>query len=410
MQYNMMSLENVQTMVDILRPQIIESPTFLNANVLSMLGINALTGVQFRDSQLVYVREAGTTRRYDSQKKLKSTAGKLIERKLEVTLSWNRYVDNVQNYREKEPFRINSDNTFNAPNSELAIRSIVASYNEDVFACLFHGDKEGINEALSLYDGFYKHIKNAINKGELKVVNGANIIPGATDKASNWHSFKAWINALPTRLKAAPELVVLMTDESYGEIIEGYMSVYNHLTNINDVDRPDFRFTTMPNVKCVHHPVLGKGSFMVATLPGNLDFGVDSLNNQTAVFCEKNPEDLNEYMFQIQSAQGTRVRRLEEAAIAVNNADMNTPLLDIQGDYMRGTVTISSSSEEMGKAECTNGVDLSDVKAGTSISLKATPEAEYQFKSWSDGVATATRTFIATGAPTTLVALFEPKA
>lgn len=403
---HMMSLQDVQHMVDILRPEIIESPTFLNANVLSNLGITALTGIQFRDSQLVYVREAGTTRRYDSQKKLKSTAGKLIERKLEVVLSWNRFVDNIQNYREKEPFSITPENTFNAPNSELAIRSIIASYNEDVFANLFHGDVNGINAALSLYDGYYTHIRKGINDGTVNVVPGANIIIGATDKAANWHSFKAWINALPTRLKAALELIVIMTDEAYAEIIEGYMSVYNHLTNINDVDKPDFRFTTMPNVKCVHHPVTGKGSFMIATVPGNLDFGVDSLNNQTQVFVEKNSEDLNEYMFQIQSAQGTRIRRFEDAAFAVNDADMNTPLLDIQGDYQTGTITLSCDSEQ-GTVECTNGVELADVKGGTSVALKATPAEGYKFKSWSDGIATATRTFVATGAPTTLVALFE---
>ena len=49
----LLSTEDVQTLVNVLRPEILQSPTFLNADVLARLGINAITGIQFQESQIV---------------------------------------------------------------------------------------------------------------------------------------------------------------------------------------------------------------------------------------------------------------------------------------------------------------------------------------------------------------------
>lgn len=404
----MLSVEDVKTVVNILRPEILQTPALLNADVLKMLRINLLTGIQFQDSQIINVRKGGTTRRYAERDLLEdgSQAGRLVERKLEVELSMNRYPDNIQNYREKEPFRLNPDNTFEAPNTRAAIDAILANYAEDIFANLFHGKKGGSNKALSLYDGIYTHIQNYVNKGEIKVVPGANIVIGGTDKAANWHAFKDWYNSLPTRLRAAKELIVMATDEAKAEILEGYIREYIHLASTNDIDKPGFRFVTMENVTLVSNPVMGKGSFLVATLPENIDFGVDSLNNQAQVFVSQNYKDLNEFMYQIQSAQGVRIRMLDAGSICVNDADMNKPITDIQGAEMDAPLTVVFDPT---KGKVTSSVaDMSNLKAGTSVTLTAQPEVGYKVSTWSDGVTDAQRTVITDGFPTQLSVLFEP--
>lgn len=412
----LLSTENVQTLVNILRPEILQSPTFLNADVLAKLGINAITGVQFEESQIVWVRKGGTTRRYDANKKLSSSNGALVERKLEVTLSWNRYADNIQHYREKVPFAISEENTYEAPNSEAAIRSIVATYNEDVFSNLFFGDKKGKNESYALYDGFYTHIDRAINNGEISVKNGnlvetTPIVIGSTDKAENWYAFKEFCNAMSPKLKNAPEVLVMMSPECHGEIVEGYLNVYSHLQT-KDVDNDDFRFVTLPNIHIVSHPVMGKGVRMLATVPGNLDFGVDSLNNMAMVKVTNNPEDLNELLYQIQSAQGTRIRMIEASCFCINNADANTPMSGLAGDFTAATITVESSDKSKGTVAATIGgstastEQLADVEAGTAITLKAS-NGTGTFKSWADGNTDNPRVVIATGLPAQYTAIFE---
>lgn len=413
----LLSTENVQTLVNILRPEILQSPTFLNADVLGRLGINAITGIQFQESQIVWVRKGGTTRRYNAQKKLSSNNGALVERKLEVALSWNRYSDNIQKYREKVPFAISADNTYDAPNAEAAIRSIVASYNEDVFSNLFFGDKKkGDEDALGLYDGFYTHINNAINKGEISVKQGNMvktdaIVIGSTDKAANWYAFKDFCNALSPKLKNAQEVLVLMSPECHGEIVEGYLSVYSHLQT-KDVDNDDFRFVTLPNIHIVSHPVMGKGVRMIATVPGNLDFGVDSLNNMAMVRVTNNPEDLNEILYQIQSAQGTRIRMIEQSCFCVNDADANTPMSGLAGDFEKATFTAESSDNSKGTVtveiggSTVSGDKLADVEAGTAVTLKAA-DGTGTFQHWADGVTEKERVVIATGLPMQFTAIFS---
>lgn len=414
-----LSTQEVQTMVNIMRPEILQSPTFLNADILANLAINAITGIQFQESQIVWVRRGGTTRRYDATKKLKSNNGALVERKLEVALSWNRYADNIQNYREKEPFRINPDNTFEAPNSEAAVRAIVASYNEDVFSNLFFGNKQGKDESLALYDGFYTHIDRAINSGEISAALGnlikteetGDIVIGASNKADNWYAFKAFCNALSPKLRNAKEVIVYMSPECHGEIVEGYLAVYSHLQT-KDVDNADYRFVTLPNVRIVSHPVMGKGTRMIASVPGNLDFGVDSLNNQAMVRVENNPEDFNELVYQIQSAQGTRIRMIEASSFAVNDADANTPMAGLAGDFTAATITLAVNEDGKGTVAATIGGSaadaeaLADVEAGTAVEIKAT-DGTGTFKHWADGNTDNPRTVIATGLPMQFTAVFE---
>lgn len=409
--YRMLSLEEVQHLTDVLAPDIITSPVLLNADIFAELGIKVLTGVEYRNSIMVFNRKGGTARAYKAGNRINSSLGYMEERKLEVHLSWNRYPDNIQNYREKEPFSVLGTNgTYEAPNSEFAIREIGKAYSEDVMSNLFFGNRAlGDENALGLYDGFNTLINVEMNAGKIAATNYnyKEIDPieeqTAGDEAENFRIFQDFYNAWHPRLKAAPLVLVLCSPETKMLIVDGYLQKYTGMQS-PDAATDSFRFLGMPNVKLVANPIVGKGARMIATVPGNLEFGCDTLNDWNKVFVQRNYDDANEIVYQVQSAQGCRIRQITGDKLCVSSGT-NTPLDALNGDYQNDSISLKFDSEVF--TSVIKSPDKTNYAAGETVTLTATPKAGKVFKKWSDNVTINPRTIVTEGSPITLEAIGE---
>lgn len=407
--YRMLSLEEVQHLTDVLAPDIITSPVLLNADIFAELGIKVLTGVEYRNSIMVFNRKGGTARAYKAGNKINSSLGYMEERKLEVHLSWNRYPDNIQNYREKEPFSVLGTNgTYEAPNSEFAIREIGKAYSEDVMSNLFFGNRAlGDDNALGLYDGFNTLINVEMNAGKIaeSYFNYKEIDPiveqTAGDEAENFRIFQDFYNSWHPRLKAAPLVNVLCSPETKMLIVDGYLQKYTGMQS-PDAATDSFRFLGMPNVKLVANPIVGKGARMIATVPGNLEFGCDTLNDWNKVFVQRNYDDANEIVYQVQSAQGCRIRQITGDKLCVSSGT-NTPLDALNGDYQNDSISLKFDPEVF--TSVTKSPDKTNYAAGETVTLTATPKEGKVFKKWSDNVTINPRTIVTGGIPITLEAI-----
>lgn len=409
--YRMLSLEEVQHLTDVLAPDIITSPVLLNADIFAELGIKVLTGVEYRNSIMVFNRKGGTARAYKAGNRINSSLGYMEERKLEVHLSWNRYPDNIQNYREKEPFSVLGTNgTYEAPNSEFAIREIGKAYSEDVMSNLFFGNRAlGDDNALGLYDGFNTLINVEMNAGKIAAANynykeiDPIVEQTAGDEAENFRIFQDFYSAWHPRLKAAPLVLVLCSPETKILIVDGYLQKYTGMQS-PDAATDSFRFLGMPNVKLVANPIVGKGGRMIATVPNNLEFGCDTLNDWNKVFVQRNYEDANEIVYQVQSAQGCRIRQITGDKLCVSSGT-NTPLDALNGDYQNDSISLKFDSEVF--TSVTKSPDKTNYAAGETVTLTATPKEGKVFKKWSDNVTINPRTIVTEGMPITLEAIGE---
>lgn len=409
--YRMLSLEEVQTLTDVLERDIITSPVLLNADIFAELGIKVLTGVEYRNSIMVYNRKGGTARAYKAGNRINSSLGYMEERKLEVHLSWNRYPDNIQNYREKEPFSVLGTNgTYQAPNSEFAIREIGKAYSEDVMSNQFFGNRAlGDDNALGLYDGFHTLIDKEINGGKIAEgnYNFKQIDPiveqSPGDEAENFRIFQDFYNAWHPRLKAAPLVLVLCSPETKMLVVDGYLQKYTGMQS-PDAATDSFRFLGMPNVKLVANPIVGKGGRMIATVPGNLEFGCDTLNDWSKVFVQQNYDDANELVYQVQSAQGCRIRQITGDKLCVSSGT-NTPLDALNGDYQNDSINLVYNDVDF--TSVTKSPDKKNYDAGETVTITATPAAGKKFKKWSDNSTINPRTIVTEGFPITLEAIGE---
>lgn len=409
--YRMLSLEEVQHLTDVLAPDIITSPILLNADIFAELGIKVLTGVEYRNSIMVFNRKGGTARAYKAGNRINSSLGYMEERKLEVHLSWNRYPDNIQNYREKEPFSVLGTNgTYEAPNSEFAIREIGKAYSEDVMSNLFFGNRAlGDDNALGLYDGFNTLINVEMNAGKIAAANynykeiDPIVEQTAGDEAENFRIFQDFYSAWHPRLKAAPLVLVLCSPETKMLIVDGYLQKYTGMQS-PDAATDSFRFLGMLNVKLVANPIVGKGGRMIATVPNNLEFGCDTLNDWNKVFVQRNYDDANEIVYQVQSAQGCRIRQITGDKLCVSSGT-NTPLDALNGDYQNDSITLKFDSAVF--TSVTKTPDKTNYAAGETVTITATPKEGKVFKKWSDNVTINPRTIVTEGMPITLEAIGE---
>lgn len=403
--YSTLSLRDIQHMTDILAPDILESAALLSSTMFNDLYIRVLAGTEFRRSQLVFNRKGGTTRRYEAGKTIESKLGTIEERKLEVSLSWNRYLDNIQNYREKEPWSVLGTNgTYNAPNSEFAIRNIGKSFSEDILSNLFFGKKAlGTDSPLGLFDGYSTQIDAEITRGKVKAITLDPFTdqPEA-DNSENYDIFCGFIAKLSPKLKRQEKVIVYCSDRVRMLIIDGYLKKYIGLQTPNAADK-DFRFIGMPNVELVSHPIIGDGDRLIATVPFNFEYGVDTLNDMATVAVDHDPNDFNVLIYQIQSAQGVRILRVSEDAFAVSNGSAKA-LEGLNGDYQKDTITILADSTK-GKVQISPQKE--SYTEGESITLTPQAESGFHFVKWSDNVTVNPRTVIFSGFPETYEAVFE---
>lgn len=430
-----LTLEQVQQLTTQMRTEILESPAFLGDELLSKYGIRVITGIEFKDLQYAIKRRGGSSRAYKKGSSVNNTAGKVEEKELVVKVAWNRYVDNIEDYREKEPFHVATDGSgrYVAPASEVKIRAIGANFTEDCLANVFYGIRSDDNtyKGLSLYDGILKKLSEVLENVKVIETGAFAAITDAT-KSANWDAFVAFVAGLPAAHQKAMRaggkgVKVLCSPKTKALIVESYTRTFPSLSpvNVNDVSLGFIQWGD--KISLVGCELLGEGSLLMAVVDGTLDYGVDSLNNKNHVEVGRDQSDFSNIIFEIKAAMGTRV--IDESKVAINEQKNTFTLSDYCGDYTdsddditmafdaedglvvvvdeeedeeeKFTLTVTSADAEQGTV--TGGGEYA---SGATATLTAVAKSGYKFKQWNDGDTNATRT-VTVSADATYTATFE---
>lgn len=411
--FHSLSLADVTMLTNILAPDILESPAFINADIFERLRIKVLSGTEFQRTQMIFRRKGGAARQYKEGSLSKQALGYMEQRKLEVTLSAALYQENLQNFREKEPFSIlGSNGTYNAPVSEFIIRNVGKQYAGDVLNNIAFGKKSlGTESPMGLYDGIWTLADNEIAAGKISkaLMNYVEIQP-FTDSSSNaasenYEEFVRFVESWHPALRNAEQVVVYCSPETKRRIVTSYMKTFTGFQSPS-AGTNSFRFFDMPNIELVSHAAFGRGSRLLATVPENIEFGLDTLNDMARVSVSHEPTDQNILYFQVQSAQGMRILDTAGPKFCVSN-QVNTQIEELNGDYQKNSVTVSSNDKTLGTVSIDN--EKPEYALGESLSMTATPTSTGQFVKWSDGATVNPRTIVFSGSPETYQAIFEAK-
>ena len=198
-----------------------------------------------------------------------------------------------------------------------------------------------------------------------------------------------------------------MPDDFRTALVEDYMLKFAHMQGSMDIDNP--RFHGMANLTILTSPLMGNsdetaGAKLIFTIPNNIDFGCDNRPDQSNVMVDRDQNDFNKIIYQIQSAHGMRLHVVTSDCFAVTSG-LNVPIEGMVGDYQNDSIAMSVNIAEAGTA--TVSPEKPAYAKGESVTLKAEAAEGYTFKMWSDGVTMAERAYVFPGQPMAFQAVFE---
>ena len=411
MAQNFIGLEALEHIARTITPEVAMSAYYNRQAVFEKFGIKVISGLGFKDVKYVLLRKGHTTRRKAIGDSIESLAGKLIDRTLTTYLAWNRYRSNKKMYREIPVMGDNGEYYY--PNSEFEMRAALANYADDVYDCFWHGDASiGNGEEqgwLGLYDGVFTNINKDVAAGIVKPIHLSGTIapPASTTDTQAYQLFKEFRSKWDVHLQAAARVIVAMSSDTAEAIADAYGNSKNNNKEVILLPNGNFKFPQWPNTEIAHDPTVGVGTKMIAYIPENVEYGIDTENPENQIAIQLGSDrDADDIFFQPQTAQGTRVYNPTPSALAVTDASIAP--LGISGDFQKGTISVTSNNTSLGTVTV-DGATPDPEKAyerGTNVVLKATATGTGKFVKWSNGMTDAQITVIASGCPDAYVAIF----
>lgn len=415
------NLSQVQTLTEQLHVDLVSRASMLDDKMLEDLKITVTTDVENIDKLMLFNDKGLLARQYKPGAVKKVQLGTITENPAKVILAVTHPQDNVQKYREKEPFHVNPDGTNNAEKTSFLLDKIAKRHAQDIRANYFYGNEANANLpevtenqvklGLSLYDGIYTRVAKGITAGTISAAIGNLITTGDLMKMTPeaaYNKFKEAYNALDADLLGADEILAYMSGELVDHITEGYMLHHPQLSPSTQAD--GWKFTTMKNLTMVSHASMGRGSQIIWCLPGTLEYICDIRpESQANITVERNSDDHNLFDYQIQTAQATRIRDYSPKVFCVNEQVNVAPKVPA-GDYIADVFTVASEDDNEGTAVISSGQkDL--YQEGDVITVTATPATggtkTYKFASWSDGSTANPYNYTFPGGVVNLIARFE---
>lgn len=413
------NLSQVQTVTEQLHTDLVSRASMLNDKMLEDLKLTVTTDVENLDKLFLFNDKGLQARQYKQGAVKKVQLGKTIENAAKVVLAVTHPQDNVQKYREKEPFHVNPDGTTNTEQTQFLLNKVAERHSQDVRANYFFGNEANakldeteanqVKLGLSLYDGIYTKIAKAITNGTISeaignMVKTGDLLAGSVTPEAAYEKFKAMYQSLNDDLRAADEVIAYVSSTLADKIVEGYMVKHPQLAPATQQE--GWKFSQMKNLTLVTHSAMGKGSEIIFALPGILEYICDIRpEGQANITVERNSDDHNLFDYQIQTAQATRVRDYSPRVLCVNE-QVNTPNNVPAGDYIADVFTVDTTDEQEGTAKITSGEK--DLYAeGDIITVTATPKSSYKFAGWSDGATANPYNYEFGGGVVKLMAMFD---
>jgi len=309
------------------------------AYVLGVHGINLLPGVQYKDTITDFLRKQGIMQPYVMGTLNNSNVGKAQEMTLEVKPAYASVKDNIQNYLTTiigPDVLLGKNKTKKHPWEVTMISSIVKTFAEDILDCLFQGERDdSAVTPLDAFDGFDTKIDDFITAGAITGGKNNYVPTGTFAAPANESDFNAYNQVLEfyrsanSMLKGKPSLLYLPT-----AIADMYDDAhFNKFRNKPTSDEYGRTEVTGSGGRCkiVRSNIMGTGQRIILTVPGNFDFGMDTLGDEAFVQVRNPYEDPNYVQFWLQGKYGTRIRSIHEKVFQVNEGAAVG--VQLSGDY-----------------------------------------------------------------------------
>lgn len=316
-------------------------PYAVMREVLGLHGINLLPGVQNKDVITSFYRKQGILKPYSTAKEISNAdVGKAEESVLQVYKAYASVQDNIQNYISTivgPDVLLGKNQTKTHPWQMVMLTAIVRTFGEDILDALFPAERDVEEQnPLGAFDGYDTIIDAKVSGGDISEANGNLVDTGTisapadaddTDAADILLEF--WRAAHPL-LKSTPSLLLVPADIAYA-YDDAYFNKYKTKPNVDEYSRPILHGTS-GLCKIVRSNIMGTGQRIVLTIPGNLDFGMDTLGDETFIQVRNIFTDPNIVQFWIQGAYGCRIREINRKAFQINDG---TPTANaLSGDYV----------------------------------------------------------------------------
>ena len=409
-------IDNLTHVKDKLQANIIMGPAYYSADELKRMGVKVITGVEFKETATIFNRKGGTARRKVVGQPQSSNLGYLSERVLEAHIVWDFYKANEDDFQEKPvQLEINGSAAFHFPKAEDFINQIGIAFNDNIFPCLWHGDEGSSKPEMQLFNGWHALLSKDIADGVVSAAAGNLITMSALAPVSkegdtaSWDAFVAWYNQWHPALKRR-EVMVYMSVAYGNYIADAYEQKHRSHEAVQYL--PDangnFKVREYPKLTFCPSDDYGTGTRVIATIPGNLELGVNSEGDQSFVSVRHGSDnDHKDISFQIQGIFGCRILRIEAPFFVTNGGVIQDKYWS--GDYTKDSFTALPNDATMGSVAVSPSPVNGEYAKGTTLTLTATANTGYHFVKWAGATnaTTATANVVTKGQPESAVAIFE---
>lgn len=315
-------------------------PYAVLAQVLGVLGFNMLPGVQNKDVITEYQRKRGVAKPYSMGVVDNSDLGKAKDRTLQVELAYASIKDNIQQYKQTvvgPDQLLDKNKTKQDPWQLVILTANVRTFAEDIIDALFPAARNTADKSpMGLFDGIDTKIDQEIASGDISLGNGNIISTGAINKPVDNNDTDAYDQLLEFWRAAHPLLrgANTLMKMPVG-ILDAYQSAYfNKFKSKPQVDAYSRITLDGSGDKCklVGASCMGIGQRIQLEVPGNVDFGMDTLGDEAFVQVRWPYEDPNLVQFWIQASFGTRIRSIHPKSFQINDG---SPIANaLSGDYI----------------------------------------------------------------------------
>lgn len=417
-------LDALQHVAEEVSKEIVMGPGYSDAEEMDRLGIDIVTGVQFKRTFHLFIRKGGTTRRKDVHREVNSEAGFLKERTLVAKLAWDKFPGNIDDFCETV-FGTDAQGQF--PLSSQAVEAILKDYADNLAANLWFGNialdngddsVPASDQAMALYNGFHTCIQQDIEDGLISEANG-NLIhcdaitaPVDKDDSSPYDIFIAWYMEWDERLRKVPTRVY-MNETTAMNIASGYANKFHGNFRVEYNQGDNFKLPGLSKVSLCPISGFGEGDRMYATIDKNFVYGVDTKSNQQYVSVRLGSDrDHRDLSFQIQSIQGSGIKSFLRSALAVSDGTLVAPEY-VAGDYDNTKLVVTLAGTDGQKPDGTVKVNSTaytkplDTTPNQILTLEAADGTNYKFDSWSNGKKDKKIQLTATGMNMGITAFFK---